>query len=175
MQSESKVPHSVWLLLLWALLDLSGFSLPRTEKEAGCTIRDIAFYHFSILFPLSLTNWVLSYSVPWKVVKVNFLRASLVSQMVKNWPAVQEIQVHSWVGKSPWGREWQPTPVFLPGKFEEPGRPQSIGLQRVRHDLRTHMWSAVSQTNVIWYHFYVKSKKNHTNEMIHKTETDLQT
>ena len=22
-----------------------------------------------------------------------------------------------WVGKIPWGRKWQPTPVFLPGKF----------------------------------------------------------
>ena len=22
-----------------------------------------------------------------------------------------------WVGKSPWSRAWQPTPVFLPGKF----------------------------------------------------------
>ena len=22
-----------------------------------------------------------------------------------------------WVGKMPWRREWQPTPVFLPGEF----------------------------------------------------------
>ena len=30
----------------------------------------------------------------------------------------------SWVGKIPWSRKWQPTPVFLPGKIpwtEEPG------------------------------------------------------
>ena len=29
-----------------------------------------------------------------------------------------------WVGKMPWRREWQPTPVFLPGQSawtEEPG------------------------------------------------------
>ena len=41
-----------------------------------------------------------------------------------------------WVGKMPWNRTWQPTPVFLPGKFqwaERPGRLQSMGLQRVRH------------------------------------------
>ena len=25
--------------------------------------------------------------------------------------------VQSWVGKIPWRRKWQPTPVFLPGKF----------------------------------------------------------
>ena len=23
----------------------------------------------------------------------------------------------SWVGKNPWRRKWQPTPIFLPGKF----------------------------------------------------------
>ena len=35
-----------------------------------------------------------------------------------------------WVGKIPWRRKWQPTPVFLPGKVpwtEEPGRLQSMG------------------------------------------------
>ena len=25
--------------------------------------------------------------------------------------------LYSWVGKIPWQREWQPTPVFLPGEF----------------------------------------------------------
>ena len=25
--------------------------------------------------------------------------------------------VDPWVRKIPWGRKWQPTPVFLPGKF----------------------------------------------------------
>ena len=34
-----------------------------------------------------------------------------------------------------WRTEWQPTPVFLPGKFqEEPGRLQSMELQRIGHD-----------------------------------------
>ena len=38
----------------------------------------------------------------------------------------------SWVGKIPWRRKWQPSPVFLPGKIqwtEGPGRLQSMGLQ----------------------------------------------
>ena len=42
-----------------------------------------------------------------------------------------------WVRKTPWRRKWQPTPVFLPGKIpwtEEPGRLQSMGSQRVRHN-----------------------------------------
>ena len=25
----------------------------------------------------------------------------------------------SWIGKIPWRRVWQPTPVFLPGEFHE--------------------------------------------------------
>ena len=42
--------------------------------------------------------------------------SSLVAQMVKNLPAVQETWVHPWVRKIPWRRQWQLTPVFLPGK-----------------------------------------------------------
>ena len=42
------------------------------------------------------------------------------------------------IGKTPWRRAWQPTPVFLPGEsipwIEEPRGLQSIGLYRVRHD-----------------------------------------
>ena len=43
-----------------------------------------------------------------------------------------------WVGKIPWRRAWQSTPVFLPGESpwtEEPGRLQSMRSQRVGHDL----------------------------------------
>ena len=36
--------------------------------------------------------------------------------VVKNPPAMQETQFNPWVGKIPWRREWQPTPVFLPRK-----------------------------------------------------------
>ena len=41
----------------------------------------------------------------------------LVTQMVKNLPAMQETWVRSLAGKIPRRREWQPTPVFLPGEF----------------------------------------------------------
>ena len=42
---------------------------------------------------------------------------SLVAQMVKNLPVKQETWFNPWVGKIPWKRKWQPTPVLLPGKF----------------------------------------------------------
>ena len=40
-----------------------------------------------------------------------------------------------WVGKIPWRRKWQPTPVFLPG--ESHGQKSLAGSQRVGHDLVT--------------------------------------
>ena len=43
-----------------------------------------------------------------------------------------------WVKKIPWRRAWRSTPVFLPIESPwtgEPGRLQSIGSLRVRHDL----------------------------------------
>ena len=51
-----------------------------------------------------------------------------------------------WVGKILWRRVWQLTPVFLPGESswtEEPGGLQSMGSQRVGHDLAT-TYSTVS-------------------------------
>ena len=61
-------------------------------------------------------------------------------QMVKSLPATQEMQetgVNSWVRKMPWRREWQSTPVFLPGKSHAQrnlAELQSMGLHRVGHD-----------------------------------------
>ena len=40
-------------------------------------------------------------------------RASLVAQLVKNPPTMQEILVQCWVWKIPWRRDRLPSPVFL--------------------------------------------------------------
>ena len=55
---------------------------------------------------------------------MSIIGASLIAQLVKNPPATRETWVYLWVGKIPWTRAWQPTPVFLPGEspwIEEPG------------------------------------------------------
>ena len=44
---------------------------------------------------------------------LGLLRASLIAQLVKNLPAMQE----TWVGKTPWKRERLLTPIFWPGEF----------------------------------------------------------
>ena len=40
----------------------------------------------------------------------------LVAQMGKNLFQCRRPELNSCVGKIPWRREWQPTPVFLPGE-----------------------------------------------------------
>ena len=53
--------------------------------------------------------------------------------LAKNPPANSGCGFDPWAGKIPWRREWQPTPVFLPGEppwAEEPGGLQSMGSQR---------------------------------------------
>ena len=42
--------------------------------------------------------------------------ASQVAQWWKNLPAIRRHGFNPWVGKIPWRRKWQPTPIFLPGK-----------------------------------------------------------
>ena len=56
-----------------------------------------------IKFTISI---IFKYTVQW-------YWASLVTQLVKNLPSMQE----TWVGKIPWRRERPPTPVFWPGEF----------------------------------------------------------
>ena len=55
----------------------------------------------------------------------------------ESFPQCRKHVFNPWVGKIPWRRAWQPTPVFLPGESpwaEEPGGLQSTRSQRVRHD-----------------------------------------
>ena len=60
--------------------------------------------------------------------------------VVKDLPAKQEMQetrVRSLGRDNPWKEAMKPTPVFLPGEShwtEEPGRLQSMGLQRVERN-----------------------------------------
>ena len=65
-----------------------------------------------------MRNYKINYTIEIEI-KSEFLVhwTPLVAQMVKNLPAVQRPGLVLWAGKIPWGRTWQPTPVFLPGEF----------------------------------------------------------
>ena len=49
--------------------------------------------------------------------QINLHAFLLLAQVVKNLPAMQETRLWSLGQEDPLGREWQPTPVFLPGEF----------------------------------------------------------
>ena len=66
---------------------------------------------------------------PGNIIFFSRLPPSLVAQMVKNLPAVQETSFDPWVGKLPCRRKWQPTPVFVAWEIpwtEEPGGLQAV-------------------------------------------------
>ena len=61
----------------------------------------------------------------------------LVAQMVKNLPAMQETRIPSLGGEDPLEKEMAAHSSILAWKIpwtEEPGRLQSMGSQRIRHD-----------------------------------------
>ena len=68
------------------------------------------------LYKIKWVEW--SFYLYWSIVDW----ASLIAWSVKNLPAVQACSAGRdptfgpWVGKLPWRRKWQPTPVFLPGE-----------------------------------------------------------
>ena len=120
---------------------LQGFPSSSAGKESSCNAGDPSLIPESEKSPGEGIGYPLQYS--W---------ASLVAQTVKNLPLMQE----TWIGKIPWRRAWQPTPVFLPGESPwtgEPGRLQSMELQRVRHDwLSTH--TGLLWVDLIWDSLY---------------------
>ena len=74
------------------------------------------------------------------------LTVSQVALLVKNLPAQcrrrKGCGFNPWVGKSPWRRKWQPTPVLLPGESHGWGSWQATVTMspRVGHD-----WSNLTQ------------------------------
>ena len=61
------------------------------------------------------------------------------------------------LGRSPWRRAWQPTPVFLPAESpwtEEPGRLQSMGSQN-----RTRMSNQAQHAAYILYTYLIRKRE----------------
>ena len=66
-----------------------------------------------------------------------------VAQSVKNLPAMWETWIQSLIGKIPWRRAGQPTPVFLPG--ESHGQRSLVDYSPWGHRVR-HDWAAKHST-----------------------------
>ena len=63
-------------------------------------------------------EFITSHSIMTSLVGTNY-NAFLVTQLVKNPPAMWETWVQSLGWEDPWRRERLPTPVFWPGEFHE--------------------------------------------------------
>ena len=67
----------------------------------------------------------------------SFVQTSLVAQTVKNLPAMQETWIQSLSREDPREKGMATHSSILAWRIpwtEEPGEPQSLGLQRVRHN-----------------------------------------
>ena len=89
--------------------------------------------------------------------------SSLVAQTVKNLLA----KIDSWVGKIPWRRAWQPTPVFLPG--ESHGQRSLVGCSSWGHtELDITEWLTHQATS--WKHTHFFSRKFLISSVFNKFE-----
>ena len=95
--------------LLWLLTHMVYLGFPGSSagKESSCNAGD----------PGVIPGWG---SSPGEGIgcQLQISWASLVAQMVKKRIGLQcgRCGFNPWVGKIPWRRAWQPTPVFLPGE-----------------------------------------------------------
>ena len=87
--------------------------------------------------------------------RMYLLWASLVAQVVKNLPALQESQVtrfSPWVRKILWRRAWQPTPAFMPREAVDRG---ACGLHTVHGVAKSWTWLKRISTHT--YLLFLKS------------------
>ena len=82
-------------------------------------------------------------------------RASLVAQLVKNLPAMQETQLQSQSGEGPLEKEMATLSSILIWRIPwtgEPGRLQSMGSQRIRHNLGTKPPHVYTLAHTVYTH-----------------------
>ena len=118
--------------LIISFVIIQGLPYSSVGKESACNAGDPGLIPGSGRAVREGIGYPLQYS--W---------ASLVAQLVKNLPAMQETWVRSWVGKIPWRRERLPTPVFWPGEFHGQrshtrGRKESDTTEQL--SLSLHIW-----------------------------------
>ena len=98
-----------------------------TAESQGKPVKDI----------ISWQNWNGGYRLVNLIIN-EFERCSFIPRWGSGKESACRCRRHgfnSWVGKIPWRRKWQPTPVFLPGEsYGQRSLASSMGLQRVKHD-----------------------------------------
>ena len=81
------------------------------------SVHGVTKSHIQLGVTLSLFNYNRAFcSDRNRATDLKLSTTTLVAQMVKNLPAMQETWFDPWVGKISWGREWLPTLISLPGE-----------------------------------------------------------
>ena len=98
---------------------------PERGLFASCAGQPAAFVPQFLSGALSLLWWLSPLATP------GFPADSVVKNLLQS----RRPRFDPWVGKIPWRREWQPPPVFVPGKShgQRTGGLHSVGSQRVRY------------------------------------------
>ena len=123
------------------LLNL-GFLLRQDYVHFFSKISIVFFWKFFVVFLIPPKFSKMPSSFSFNLLDSHFpLWASLIAQLVKNLPAVQETQVWSLGWEDPLEKEMATHSSTLAWKItwtEKPGGLQSMGLQRVEHDWVTN-------------------------------------
>ena len=124
--------------ILYHLSHQGSPSKSTTERQLSFKGNVCGIYVSQVTFFLSITMLKKQNSLPGHVTcRVTYRVSSHVAQTVSVCLQYRNPGFDPWVRKIPWRRKWQPTPVFLPGKFHGwrslVGYP-SMGRQRVGHD-----------------------------------------
>ena len=131
-----------------------------TEAKPGCSGRKLHLCKVKLQMhslvqknPTHATSWpVLTFNHTWVLISLT-IETYLTFPLNFYKPYSTLLSHFEILSSISWRRKWQPTPVSLPGKFhwtKEPGRLQSMGLQRVGLDWETslHFKGISSSRNV---------------------------
>ena len=108
-QRAFRLSHWIWnmTIMIW-LVDLRSGMVLSSSSSMVC----------HLLIPVK--KWWIKEKKKFIYFSWTYFRLGLyflVAQSLKSLPTMWETWVRSWVGKIPWRRAWQPTPVFLPGRI----------------------------------------------------------
>ena len=141
---------------------LGPWNFPGKNNWSSChsLLQGIFPTQGSNLILLSLLHWLADslplchLNIPWSEIEshlVNFPGGSDVKEST----CMQETWVHPWVGKIPWRRARQPTPVFLSGK--SPWTKEPVGLQSMQLQRDRHKWARVRACERMHTHTHART------------------
>ena len=75
--------------------------------------------------------------------------------------------LNPWLGKISWRREWQPTPVFLPGEFQgQRSRGHSVGHNRATNTFISYTLHPASLKNIMLHYYSTIAQYGYNAEQV---------